>query len=183
MPYRVNPRDLDHGRVQRGEHLERAVAEDITPGAGVEHCPHQWPIDHALVAAGDADGDGLGLVLDGVDRARQLLDRPCQRHHEVVDEGSRRPDLAGPRLVLLDRTRRRHVAQQAGQAHRRARLEMAVVALAAQIVDVLIGRAADVLLHSHQHRIRRWLARHGSFDDLPRLAQRSRQASIASAAS
>ena len=30
-----------------------------------------------LVAAGDPDGDGLGLVLDGVDRPGQLLDLAC----------------------------------------------------------------------------------------------------------
>ena len=131
---------------------------------------------HALVAARDADGDRLRLVLDGVDRPGQLLDRPGQREHEVVDERGRRADLARARLVLLDRALGLHVAQQPGQAHGRARLEVAVVAVAAQPVDVLLGGAADLAADRGRapRRPTRSLA-DGPLDDLHRLAQRPRR--------
>ena len=35
------------------------------------------------------DGDGLGLVLDGVDRPGQLLDRPREGGDEIVEERRR----------------------------------------------------------------------------------------------
>ena len=51
-----------------------------------------------------------------------------ERGEQVVDERRRRADLARLGLVLLDRVVGQHVAQQAGEAHRRARLEVPVVA-------------------------------------------------------
>ena len=80
------PGDLGDGRVEVGEHLERVVAEHVASGTGVEHGLHQRAVEHPLVAARDADRDGLGLVLDGVDRPRELLDGAGQRVDEVVDE-------------------------------------------------------------------------------------------------
>ena len=52
---------------------------------------HQQTIEHALIAARNADGDRLGLVFDGIDRARELLDPLCQRSHEFVDQGALGP--------------------------------------------------------------------------------------------
>ena len=54
-----------------------------------------------------------------------------------------RADLAGALLVRLDRAVRAHVAQQPGELHRGARLEVAVVAVGPHAVAVLGHRAGD----------------------------------------
>ena len=147
--------DLGDGRVEVGEHLQRPVAEHVAPGAGVEHGLHEAPVHHALVAAGDADGDRLGLVLDGVDGPGQLVDR----RGSGPARGRRRGRPASrpcPVLAWYSSTGRSDadVAQQAGEVHRRARLEVPVVAVAAQPVDVLLGGPGDPRAHARRARRR-----------------------------
>ena len=146
------PGDRGDGRVEVGEHLQRAVAEHVAAGAGVEHRLHQRPVEHALVAAADADRDRLRLVLDRVDRPGELLDRPRQR--ERRGRRSARPACRPcPSSAWYSSSGRspRHVAQQPGEPHRRGRLEVAVVAVAAQPVEELLGErrmlAADRVEH------------------------------------
>ena len=74
---------------------------------------------HALVAARDADGHRLGLVLDRIDRPGELLDGPRERADEVVEQRRRRADLAGLPLVGLDGMVRQHVAEQRRRGARR----------------------------------------------------------------
>ena len=67
--------DLVDRGIERGERAQRPVAEAIAGRAGVEHRLHERHLQQRLVRTGDADGDGLGLMLDRVDRTGQLLDR------------------------------------------------------------------------------------------------------------
>ncbi len=63
-----------------------------------------------------------------------------------------------PELALVGLERRLvglHVAQQPGQAHRGARLEVAVVPRAAQAVDELLGAAGHARAHRSEHRVGR----------------------------
>ena len=62
-----------------------------------EHLLHERHVEQRLVGTRDSDGHGLRLVLDRVDRPRQLLDRLRERGHEVLDDGARRADLAEAR--------------------------------------------------------------------------------------
>ena len=91
------------GGIEIGEHLQRAVRQPVARRAGRQRLLHQRPVEHALVAAADADGDRLGLVLDRVDRSGELLDRARQRRGEIVDEHAGRGELAGAALVRLER--------------------------------------------------------------------------------
>jgi len=50
-------------------------------------------LEQLLVGAGDADRDRLGLVLDRVDRTRELLDRLRERGGEVLHDRARRAHL------------------------------------------------------------------------------------------
>ena len=170
------PGDLGHRRVEVGEHLQRAVAEHVAPGARGQHRLHERTVEHPFVAPRDPDRHRLGLVLDRVDGPGQLLDRPGEGEHEIVDQRGRRTDLARLRLVLLHRSLGRHAAQQPGQMDGRARLEVPVVAIAAQAVDVLLGVRADLAADPGQDRVRRRLLADRTLDDLARLAERQRRA-------
>ena len=106
--------EADHrvdGRVERGQRAQRRVAEPLPRRAGRQDGLHERTVEQGLVRAGDADGDRLGLVLDGVDRPGQLLDAAGQRGGEVVDQAGRRADLAGLALVGLERRVAGDVAQ------------------------------------------------------------------------
>ena len=70
-----------------------AVAQRVACGAGGEHFAHQRHREQLLVGARDADGDRLGLVLDGVDRAGELVDRRRERGGEIVDDDDGVPTL------------------------------------------------------------------------------------------
>ena len=50
---------------------------------------HQRHRQHLLVGARDADGDGLGLVLDGVDRTGELVDAAGERGGELLEHDAR----------------------------------------------------------------------------------------------
>ena len=80
------PGDLGHRGIDVGEGPQRLVAEPVARGPGGQHRLHERRLQQRLVAAGDADGDGLGLVLDRVDGAGELLDPLRQRGGEVVDD-------------------------------------------------------------------------------------------------
>ena len=75
-------------RVKIGEHLQCAIAQHVAAGAGLNHGLHEGSVDDSLVAARDADGDRLCLVLDRVDRARELLDHLGQCRDEVIDQSA-----------------------------------------------------------------------------------------------
>ena len=128
--------DLGDGRADVGQRAQRAVRELVAVGARAHHLAHERHLEQGLVAAGDADRDGLGLVLDGVDRPGQLLDGLGERRGEVVDHHGRRADLALVDLVGVERDDAEHVAEQRGQAHRGGRLELAVVPAHPQAVEV-----------------------------------------------
>ena len=86
-------------------------------------------LEQRLVGAGDADRDRLGLVLDGVDGAGQLVDRPGEGGGEVLDQHGRRADLAVLELVGVERDGPGGVAEQVRDARTAVRrLEVAVVA-------------------------------------------------------
>ena len=132
--------DLGDGRVEVGERAQRLVAEAVAGRAGRQHRLHERRLQQRLVAAGDADGDGLGLVLDGVDGAGELLDALGERGGEVVDHDGRRADPAVLDLVGVERRDAEGVAERRRQAHGGARLEVAVVRAAAQPVEEPRGR-------------------------------------------
>ena len=170
------PGDLGDGRVEIGQHLQRAVAEPVAAGAGGEHRLHQRAVEHALVAAADADGDRLGLVLDRVDRPGQLLDRARQRGGEIVDQRARRADLArlGAGSSSSGASRQR-VAQQrrSGAPRSTPRGGRRSTRCAARRGT---GRRTAPMLGTHaaQHVVaRRCVARRRCSIDLARLAQRA----------
>jgi hypothetical protein len=84
-------------------------------------------VEQRLVGARDADRDGLGLVLDRVDRTGELLDRAGERGGEVLDQQRRRATLPKLRLVGLERHDAERVAQQRDEPGGGAGLERAVV--------------------------------------------------------
>ena len=161
------------GRVEIGEHLQRAIAQPVAAGAGAEQFLHERTVEHAFVVAADADGDGLGLMLDGVDRPGEFLDGAGERRREIVDDRAGRGDLAGCPLVRLERRLAGDVAQQTDQPHGRGRLEMAVVAAGAQAVEELLGMHADARLHRAQHVVAVGGCGERVLDDLAGLAQRA----------
>ena len=110
-------------------------------------------LEQRLVGAGDAHGDGLGLVLDRVDRAGQLLDGLGQRRGQVVDHHGRRAHLALVDLVGVQRDHAEHVPEQAGQAHGGRGLELAVVAAHPQAVEVAAGHRLQVGAQAAQQRL------------------------------
>ena len=135
--------DLGDGRVEVGEHLERAVAEHVAPGAGraarparaarsmtpssLREMPTVTVLAWCLIAS-------TGRVSSSIARVSAA--------HEVVDERARRADLAGaePGTPRPGGRRARRAAARRG-AVGRARLEVAVVACAAQpVVEALGGR-------------------------------------------
>ena len=88
---------------------------------------HQRHLQQRLVAAADAHGDGLGLVLDGVDRSGQLLDGRGEAGGEVVEHHARRADLAELGLVGVEPADAERVAEQRRHPHGGGGLEVAVV--------------------------------------------------------
>ena len=129
------PGDLGDRRIDVGEGAQRLVAEAVARGAGGEHRLDERRLQQGLVAAGDADGDGLRLVLDGVDRAGELLDALGERGGEVVDHDRGRADPAVLGLVGVERRDAEGVAVRRRQPHRGAGLEVAVVGAVAQPVE------------------------------------------------
>ena len=101
---------------------------------GVDHRAGQRGLQQRLVRARDADGDRLGLVLDRVDGARELLDGQRQAGGEVVEHDARGADLPELALVRLERHLLEPVAQQRRDANGGARLEVPVVRARAQTV-------------------------------------------------
>ena len=175
-------------RVERGERAQRAVAEPVPAGARRPAPPARAGVaSRPSSRAGDADGDGLGLVLDGVDRAGQLLDGPGERGGEVVDEHRRRADLAVLELVRLERQRRRWRSAAATPARTAVlRLEVAVVGAAAQAVDEALGTTGASVLAQPGRAARRPRARRvPTAASMASRASRSgrARASMASAAS
>ena len=123
------------GRIERDERAERPVAQRVASGARREHFADERNLQELLVGARDADGDRLGLVLDRVDRARELVDPGSERAREVVGDDDRRADLAVIDLVEVERHDAGRVAEQRGDAHRGGRGEVAVVRAGAQRVE------------------------------------------------
>ena len=80
------PDDVGDRRIEAGERPQRAVAQAVARGAGVERLAHEADLQQALVGPRDADGDRLGLVLDRVDRPGELLDGRRERDGEILDD-------------------------------------------------------------------------------------------------
>jgi hypothetical protein len=95
------PGHLGDGAVHGAEDPQGAVAKAVTRRACGQHRLHQCGGEQGFLGAGDPNGDGLRLVLDGVDWASQLLDALRQRGDEVVEQGTGRAHL--PVLQLVDR--------------------------------------------------------------------------------
>ena len=149
--------EADHrldGRVEIGEDLEGAVAEPITAGPGSKHCLHQRPVEHAFVVATDADGDGLGLMLDRVDGAGELLDRTRERSRHVVDQHARCGHRAGHSLIHLERLILGQIAQQRREANRRRGLEVPVVDAGVQPVEEPLAVRTYPVLHEAEDLVR-----------------------------
>ena len=67
-------RDPLDGGIERDQRAQRPVAQHVACGARGEHVAHQCHLQELLVGARDADGHRLGLVLDRVDGAGELVD-------------------------------------------------------------------------------------------------------------
>ena len=127
MGYRTIPDDRLDRRVEVDQGAQRAVTEPVASRPGGERRRDQRHLQQRLVGTRDADRDRLGLVLDRVDRTRQLVDAPGERGREVMDDGARGPDLAVLDLVVLEGTQPGGVTEQRGDPGRGARFEAAVV--------------------------------------------------------
>ena len=121
--------------IEIDERAQRAVREAVARGAGREHRLHERHAQQRLVGAGDADRDRLGLVLDRVDRPRQLLDHRGEPGGEVLDQRARRADLAELERVRVERDDAGAVAQQRAEPHRGAGVERTVVDARAQAFE------------------------------------------------
>ena len=131
-PVPGEPGDLLDGGVERHERAQRAVAQPVARRARGERRRDQRHVEQRLVGARDPDRDRLGLVLDRVDRAGELLDPARERGGEVLHDGARRADLAVLELVRVERADAGGVPQQRGDRDAGARLERAVVAAGTQ---------------------------------------------------
>src|SRR5581483_7465698 len=76
---------------QRPQH---PVAEPLPGHPGRQGRRHQPGPEELLLGAGDPDGDGLGLVADGVDGTGQLVDGPGEGGGEVLHDRAGRADPA-----------------------------------------------------------------------------------------
>ena len=140
---------LDRG-VERDERAQRAVRQAVARRARREDLAHQRNLQQRLVRARDADGHGLRLVLDGVDRARELLDRLRERGGEVLDDRARRADLAEVDLVRVERHDTDRVPQERRELHRGAGFERAVVVAGAQAVEEPRGQRLELTRERRQ---------------------------------
>jgi hypothetical protein len=173
--------NLGHHGADVGQRAQRAVRELVAVGAGGDDLVDQRDGQQRLVAARDADGDGLGLVLDGVDGTGQLLDGPRECGGQVVDHHRGRAHLALVDLVRVERHDAERVAEQRGQPHGGGRLELAVVAAHAQAVEVAAGDGLEVGAQAPQQGVAVArdqvvaapvaVARHQRLDGRPALAQ------------
>ena len=137
------PGHLGNRRVQLGHRAEGAVAQAVAQGAGSQEPAHELGAEEGVLGPGDPDRHSLGLVLDGVDRPGQLLDRPRQRVGEVVEQDARRADLAVLDLVGLEGERPAGIAEERGQPDRGARLQVAVVGARPQLLEEPGGDGLD----------------------------------------
>ena len=109
-------RDGSNRRVEGGERAQGAVTEAIAARTGTQKLGNERHGDEGVLGPGDADGDGLGLVLDGVDGPGQLLDAARQRVGEVLEEHRRRAHLAVVELVDVERDHADRIPQQRPEA-------------------------------------------------------------------
>ena len=137
-------RDLGDSGVEGGEGAQRPVAEPVPPGACGEQLAHERPGEQGILGAGDPDGDGLGLVLDGVDGAGELLDAAGEGVGEVLEQHARRSHLAVVELVGVEGDDADGVAQQGCQTRRRARLQTAVVIAGSEILEEAGGQGLQL---------------------------------------
>ena len=95
---------------------------------------HERCGEQRFVAALDADGDGLGLVLDRIDRARQFVDGLGQLFGQAVDDGTGCAGFAKLDCELIEWCQLERVVAQGRQTCRRASFERAVVATEQQVL-------------------------------------------------
>ena len=127
--------DLGHGRRQGAQRAQDVVGQPVPGGAGAHDGLDQRRLEQALVGAGDAHGDRLGLVLDGVDRPGELVDALGEGPGQVVEDHGRGADLAELQLVRLEGQDAQAVAQQRRQPGRRGGLQLTVVGPGPQAVE------------------------------------------------
>ena len=122
-------------------------------------------------------------MLDRVDRAGELLDRPGERTDEIIDQRRRGTDLAGLLRVLLDRTLGPDVTQQAVQPSCGRGFEMSVVQPRTQPVLEAFDRVSQLGTEARHDVVAGQLLSDEVFDRFTRLGNGWADASIASAAS
>ena len=160
-------------RVEIREHFQHSVGQTFARRTRTEHRLHQRPVEQAFLAAGDADGDRLCLVLDRIDGAGELVDGPGQSRSDVVEQGLGRRDLSGVALVRLQRVRRHGGAQDADEANSRRDFEVAVVHTRGERVKEPVRWHADFGMHLVQEGRALAAALDGVFHYLARLSQRT----------
>ena len=125
---------LDRG-IERDERPQRAVGEAVARRTGREDFLHDRHEQQRFVGARDADGHGLGLMLDRVDRAGELVDGFRERGVQVLDHRARCSHLAELDLVRVQVLETGRIAQHRGDAHGGGRLEASVVVARPQLVE------------------------------------------------
>ena len=132
------------GGVECDERSQRRVREAVARSAGREHLAHQRNLEQRLVRPRDADGHGLRLVLDRVDRAGELLDRLRERGGEILHDRARCADLPEVDLVRVERHDPDRVAQERRELHRGSGFERTVVITGAQTVEEPGGQRLEL---------------------------------------
>ncbi len=126
-------RDLGDGRVQRRDRAQHRVRQVGALRTGTEQAADQGQREQRLVRAGDANRDGLGLVLDGIDGPGQLVDAGGEGGGQLVQQGGRGVvDLCQATVPGGPRAGERHRLQGHHDAAGRRRLQRAVVVALAE---------------------------------------------------
>ena len=140
-----------HRRVERRQRAQGRVRQPIPRRARIERRCHEHRIKQRLIGTRDADGDGLGLMLDGVHRPGQLVDGEVQRIGEVVDDHRGQPYFADVGLVHLQRRHAGGVPQHRAEASGGAGPQVPVVAARTHAVAETVGRRPQAFgQHSEQ---------------------------------
>ena len=114
-----------------------------------------------------------GHSIPGLYAAGELVDGPCQRRSDVVEQGLGRRNLSGVALVRLQRVRRHGGAQDADEANSRRDFEIAVVHTRGERVKEPVRWHADLGMHLVQEGRALAAALDGVFHHLARLSQRT----------
>ena len=161
-----------HCGIQRRERAQVAVADAIARCARRQRLAHEARSQQCFVAARDADGDGLRLVLDGIDRAREFVDRRRQIFGQRVDDCAGRAGTAKLDGERVERHQRQRVVAQRSESRRGLCFERAVVAAHQQVLAELDPMRQQPRMQAAQRILAQLSARRDFFDRAARLAQR-----------